>query len=157
MLQHLAPLLHHQCSLVRVGRNIRSGHFDHFNLGVDTQVVQECSQVLETQKKIRFLPFLFSSSHRNSILSSVSKSMKTIDGTDLSSNDRLFTVAARSGTTWSLLLLTFFIWIELSSSWATVKMRSLQFFHTLCCFSKKGSSINKPPSSAFCYVKANRA
>lgn len=41
---------------------------------------------------------------------------------------------------------SFFIWMELSSICATVKMRILQFFQVRCCFSRNGSSISMPPS-----------
>lgn len=41
---------------------------------------------------------------------------------------------------------SFFIWIELSSIWATVKMRILQFFQVRCCFRRNGNSISRPPS-----------
>ena len=41
---------------------------------------------------------------------------------------------------------SFFIWMELSSGWATLKMRSLQFFHVRCCFNRNGSNMRRPPS-----------
>lgn len=41
---------------------------------------------------------------------------------------------------------SFFICIELSSIWATVKILILQFFQVRCCFNRKGRSIKRPPS-----------
>lgn len=44
------------------------------------------------------------------------------------------------------ILRSFFICIELSSIWATVKMRILQFFHERCCLRRNGSNMSIPPS-----------
>lgn len=41
---------------------------------------------------------------------------------------------------------SFFIWIELSSSWATVKSRILQWRHVRCWRRRNGKSISRPPS-----------
>ena len=41
---------------------------------------------------------------------------------------------------------SFFIWIELSSSWATVKRRILQWRHVRCWRRRNGKSISRPPS-----------
>ena len=43
-------------------------------------------------------------------------------------------------------LRSFFICMELSSIWATVKILNLQFFQVRCCFSRKGINMRIPPS-----------